>query len=122
MFNILLRDDVRMRVGLDGIILSRQAKRIKSDWEQNIVALHAALSRQNLDTGISLDMSHMHTCTGRIREFYEAVPLRLFIKIDGPECARLFPALLPLLLHFRMIVWLCHDARTSVYCIYSFSL
>ncbi len=111
MSDILLRDVMRMGIGLDGIVFRRKTERIKTDREKDVVALHAALSCEHLDAGICLDMAYVHARSGRIRKFDQSIPFRLLVKVNGLERAGIFPALLPLGFDFKMIVrLLCHCA------------
>ena len=42
--DVLLRDDMRVGVGLDGIVLCRQSEGVEAHREEDIVALHSALT------------------------------------------------------------------------------
>ena len=42
--DVLLRDDMRVGVGLDGVVLCRQSEGVEAHREENIVALHSALT------------------------------------------------------------------------------
>ena len=68
--DILICDLTRMGTCLDCIVLCWQTKCIESDWEQYVVTLHTTLSGYDFYTGISLDMSYMHTRSTWIRELY----------------------------------------------------
>ena len=48
--NILIRDLTRMDTGLDRVVFGRQTIGVKTDREQDVVALHAALARDDLQT------------------------------------------------------------------------
>ena len=103
--DILLRDDMRMRIRLDGVVFRGKAERIKADREQDVIALHAAFSREHLNGAVGFDMSYMHTLAGRIRELHESVPLRLFVKIHRLERIGVGPCLLPFRLNFTEVVF-----------------
>ena len=42
--DVLLRDDMRVGVGLDGIVLCRQSEGVEAHREEDVVALHSALT------------------------------------------------------------------------------
>ena len=44
MLDVLIRDDTRMCIGLDRIVLSRKTECVETDREEDIVALHTALA------------------------------------------------------------------------------
>ena len=50
-------------------------------------------------------MTDMHAGTGRIRELYQSVPLRLTVKIYCLKCIRLLPGSLPFRLDFPEVVF-----------------
>ncbi len=104
MRNVLLRNDVRVRVRLDRVVFRRQAERIKADRKQHVVSLHPSLSRENLNARICLDMAYVHARAGRIRKLDEPVPFRSFIKIDCLESLCVSPGLLPFRLDFPEII------------------
>ena len=60
--HVVLRNDLRMNVVLDGVVFRGQAEGVPTHGEQHIVALHTALSCQYFDTRIRLNVSDMHSC------------------------------------------------------------
>ena len=93
-----------MSIGLDGIVLGRQAVGVKADREQDIVALHAAFAGHDLEARVGLDVSDVHAGARRIRELDKAVELRLFGEVDGMEHTGVFPLVLPFFLdRFKVV-------------------
>ena len=80
---------------LDGGVLGGQTEGVKADGEQDVVALHTALSADDLQTGVGLDVTHVHTYARGVGEFYEAVELGLFAVILSAEDLGVVPLLLP---------------------------
>ena len=83
----------------------RKSVCVKAYGKKYIVALHPALSGNNLKTGICLDMSHMHSCAGRVRKLYKSVKLRFIRIVLCMENSCFFPLLLPFCLIGFKIVW-----------------
>ena len=113
MLHIAHGDDVRVGIGLDGVVFRRKSKGIKSDGEQDVVALHSSLAGNNFDTGIGLDVSYMHACSGRIGELHQSVKLRFFTEIHGFEYTGVIPCLLPLRFDSFEIVF--HNCNPLLY-------
>ena len=105
MLNILIRDDTRMLIRLDRIVLGRQTERVEADREQDIVALHPALAGYNFKSGICLDMAYMHAGAAGIRKLDKAVELRLVTGIFRMKNTVLFPFILPLFLDFLEVIF-----------------
>ena len=105
MLNVLIRDDTRMLIRLDRIVLGRQTERVKTDREQYIVALHPALAGYNFKSGIRLDMAYMHTGAAGVRKLDKAVELRLDAGFLCVKNAVLFPFILPLFLDFLEVIF-----------------
>ena len=102
-----------MCVGFDGIIFRRQTVCIKADGEQDVVALHAALTGDDFQTGVRLDVTDVHTCAGRIREFNQTVELLFGMIFGCMEDTGIFPFFLPLFLNVDKIV--LHGVCVSPY-------
>ena len=98
-------DHTGMGVGFDGIVFRRQTVCVKADGEQNVVTLHAALSGNDFQAGVSLDVTDVHTCTGGIREFDQTVELLLGMVLGCVEDTGVFPLVLPLFLNIQKIVF-----------------
>ena len=94
-----------MGIGLDGIVLCGKAKSIIADREQDIVALHPALSGKDFHTAVCLNMSDVHAGSAGIRELYETVEFRLAAEILSLKELCIFPFLLPLGLNLLKIVF-----------------
>ena len=109
-------DDVRMGIGLDGVVFRRQTKGVKPHGEKDVIALQPALPGDDLQTGICLDVADVHARSRRIREFHEAVKLRLFVARFRLKAMRVRPRLLPFLFDFLRIVRVAHFPGTSSFC------
>ncbi len=103
--NVHVRDLARMHAGLNGIVLGGKTKRVKSDGEQDIVALHASFPAYDLKAGVGLDMSDVHAGARGIGELNEAVELGFVTVILRVEDTGLLPFLLPFRLDVSKIVW-----------------
>ena len=105
--DILLRDDGRVDVVLDRVVLGRQAEGVKADREEDVVALHPLLARDDVDRGEGARMAHMQTRGAGVRELDQAVELGLIAAGDGGVRLGDFPVVLPFLFNGRKIVF--HD-------------
>ena len=112
--DVFVCDDTRMGRCLDRIVLRRKSECIKSDREQYIVAFHAALSRNYLNTGVCFDMANVHSCTARIRELYQTVKFRLFAAVNCFEDLLIGPFFLPFRLDFLKLMSHCDFLRYGV--------
>ena len=102
--HVVLGHDGRMDLVGDGIVLGRQAERVPAHREQNVVALHPPLARDDVQRRIGPRMPAVQPRARGVRELDERIIL-LFRKIlRRAEGARRLPALLPLLLRGRKIV------------------
>ena len=103
--DVLLGNDGRMDVVLDGVVLRGQAKGIKADGEQHIVALHPLFPADDVHSGKGAGMAHMEPLTRGIRELNEAVKLFTGL-VAGHSGKGLFlqPLLLPFLFNGCKIV------------------
>ena len=95
-----------MHAGLDGGVFRRQTVSVKADREQDVIALETALSADDLQTGVRLDMADMHAVAGRIRELDQRIELRLAAAVLRAEGAVRIPVILPLLFNCQKIVFL----------------
>ena len=103
--DVLLGNDGRMDVVLDGVVLRGQAKGIKADGEQHIVALHPLFPADDVHSGEGPCVAHMEALTGGIGELDEAVELLPgLVPGDGGEGLFLQPLLLPFLFNGCKIV------------------
>ena len=83
--HILIRPGGSLRVVLDGGVLGRQAKGVKADGVQHIVAAHAGLTGHGIADGIVARVAHVQVAR-RIREHLEHVLLGLAgVGVDGKE-------------------------------------
>ena len=103
--DILLCDDGGVDMVLNGKILRRQAKRIKADGKQDVIALHTLFARHNVHCRKRARMADVQPRRGRIRKLNEAVEF-LFILFarHGGIGLRYLPIVLPFLLNGRKIV------------------
>ena len=102
--DVLLGDDGRVDVVLDGVVLRGQAEGVKPDGEQNVVALHALFPGDDVHGGKGPGMTHVQALTGGIGELDEPVELGALVPGDGGIGLGLLPPLLPLFLNGGKIV------------------
>ena len=102
--NVVFRDNGRMDVVFDGIVLGRQTERIKSDREQDIVALHPALAADDVHRRERARVADVQPLSGGIRELDQPVKLRARITGDGRERLFRLPARLPFFLDCLEII------------------
>ena len=113
MLDVCGRDDVRMRVGLDRVVLGGQTERVEAHREQDVIALHAALSGKHLKARIRLDVSDVHASAGRIRELDQCVEFRFAMVLLRLKAAVRVPIRLPLMFDGIKIVNICHEKLLS---------
>ena len=91
---------------LDGIVLRRQAERVVADGEEHVIALHAALSRNDVHCGERARMADVQSLSGWIGKLDQAVEFRLVMRALRFKAALVRPALLPFQLNvFRVIAF-----------------
>ena len=101
--HVLIRPGGSLRVVLDGGVLGRQAKGVKADGVQHIVAAHAGLTGHGIADGIVARVAHVQIAR-RIREHLEHVLLGLAgVGVDGKKVGVL-PGLHPLGLNGLRVV------------------
>ena len=110
--DVVLRDDGRVDVVLDGIVLRGQAESIEADGEQYIIALHPLFAGDDIHSRKGAGMPHVQALAGGIRKLDQPVELGSFVAGDGGIGLCLLPVGLPLLFNGRKIVI---HARFSLY-------
>ena len=101
--HVLVRPSGSLRVVLDGSVLGRQAKGVKADGMQHVVAAHAGLTGHGIADGIVARVAHVQVAR-RIREHLEHILLGLaVVGVDGKEVGVL-PGLHPLGLNGLRVV------------------
>ena len=92
--HVLIRPGSSLRVVLDGGVLGGQAKGVKADGVQHVVAAHAGLTGHGIADGIVARVTHVQVAR-RIREHLEHVLLGLaVVGVDGKEIG-ILPGLHP---------------------------
>ena len=94
-----------MDVVLDGKVFRRQAKGVKADGIQNVIALHALFAADDIHGCKRTRMADMKTGSGGVWELDQAVKLWLFVPSDGGIGLLLLPFFLPFLLNGCKIVF-----------------
>ena len=103
--DVFLRDDGGMDVVLDGKVFRRQAKGVKADGVQDVIALHALFAADDIHGCKRTRMADMKTGSGGVWELDQAVKLWLFVPSDGGIGLLLLPFFLPFLLNGCKIVF-----------------
>ena len=103
--DIGIGDHPGMCIGLDSVVLSGQTERVVADREQNVIALHPALSGQHFHAAVSLDVADVHTGSAGIGELDQSVKLGLVAEILRFEEPFIFPFLLPFGFNLLKIVF-----------------
>ena len=92
--HVLIRPSGSLRVVLDSGVLGRQAKGVKADGVQHVVASHAGLTGHGIADGIVARVAHMQVAR-RIREHLEHILFGLaVVGVDGKEVG-ILPGLHP---------------------------
>ncbi len=73
--DVLLGDDGRMDVVLDGVVLRGQAEGVKADGEQHVIALHPLLAADDIHRREGAGMADVQALAGGIGELDQAVEL-----------------------------------------------
>ena len=103
--DVFLGDHSGMDMVFDGEVLRGQAKGVKANGEQNIVALHALFTGNHVDGGKGPGMAHMESRCGGIRKLDKAVKLFTgLVAGNGAIGLGFFPIVLPFFLNGRKIV------------------
>ena len=101
--HVLIRPGGSLRIVLDGGVLGGQAKGVKADGMQHVVAAHAGLTGHGIADSIVARVAHVQVAR-RIREHLEHVLLGLAgVGVDGKEVGVL-PGLHPLGLNGLCVV------------------
>ncbi len=103
--DVLPGDDGGMNVVFDGVILGRKAERVPADRVQHVVALHAALARDDVHRRVGARMPHMQPLPRRVRELDQRVVFRSGKIVGSMKHARFFPSFLPFALNLLWIVF-----------------
>ena len=104
--HILLGDDGRVDVVLDGEVLRGQAKGVPADGEEHVVALHAALAGDDVHGRVGAGMAHVQAIARGIGELDQAVELGHGVVVLGGEGLVVIPVLLPFRLDLCRVVGL----------------
>ena len=110
--DVVLRDDGRMDVVLDGIVLRGQTESIEADGEQYIIALHPLFAGDDIHSRKGAGMPHVQALAGGIRKLDQPIELGPIVTGNGGIGLCLLPVGLPLLFNGRKIVI---HARFSLY-------
>ena len=106
----VFRGHARMDVGLHGVLLRRQAKRVPADGVQDVEALHSLVARQNVRGSVAFRVPDVQPRTRCVRKHIQHVVLRLarieavIAGVADVEGLVLFPIGLPLGLNFGRFV------------------
>ena len=89
-----------MHVVLDGVVLGGQAESVKAYREQDVLALHAALARDDIHRRIRPRVADVQSVARGIGELYERIEfLPRFIPGNGLVGLVLKPVVLPFFLY-----------------------
>ena len=89
--DVLLGDDGRVDMVLDGVVLRGQAEGIEADGVQHVVALHPLFAGDDVHGREGPGMAHMEALTGGVGELDEAVELGALVPGDGGVGLGLLP-------------------------------
>ena len=89
-----------MDVVFNGKVLGRKAEGVPTHGEQDVVALHPPLSRNDVKSGIRPGMS----LSGRIGELNQGIVFGLCVVVFGVEGLVVVPIFLPLFLNRLKII------------------
>ena len=105
-------DDGRVNVVFDGKVLRGQAKGVKADRQQHVIAVHPALPGDHVHGRIGSGVSHVQTGAGGVGKLHQPIELGPGIPCHSPKALLLIPDLLPffldtskLVFHFASLVY-----------------
>src|SRR5665647_1078201 len=94
------------------ILFRRQTECIPSHRVEDIESFHSLVSAEDISCCISLGVTNMQTCTGRVREHVENIALVWIGEVPRSfESFIVFPVLLPFLFYLVEIV-----VHVAIYC------
>ena len=94
-------------VVFDGVVFGRQAEGVPAHRVEDVVALQAALARDDVQRGVGARMADVQPLPRRVGELDQRVILRLGVVVGRREDAPRLPALLPFFLNCCKIVLQC---------------
>ena len=106
--HIVLGHDLRMNVVLNRIILRGKTKCVPAHGIKHVISLHPPFSRHDIKGRVRTRMPYMKSLSRRIRKFHQRIVFRFGIVLRGLKGFLVVPYLLPLCLHFPVIVNFCH--------------
>ena len=103
--DIALCDVVGLHVVLDGVVLGGQAEGVETYREEDVLALHAALARDDVHRGVRPRVADVEPVAGGVRELYEGIKLLAgLVPGHGLVGLVLKPVVLPFLFYSCEIV------------------
>ena len=118
--HIVLCHNLRMNMVFDRIILRGKSERVPPHGIEHVVALHSSLSRHNVKRRVRTRMSHMKPLPRGVRELHQRIIFRFGVILRCLESLLVVPDLLPLCLHFSVIVHFCHVTAHTFPAAYGF--
>src|SRR5262249_46798935 len=107
-FDVGISPDIGVDVALDGGVLSRQTKGIKTNRKENIVAIHAPEARRGVTRRVGVPVASVQV-TGRIRQHGQRIPLGVAGVFDRGVQPFFCPPLLPLGLDLSGNITVSHN-------------
>ena len=105
--DVLGGGDLRVRAGLDGVLLGGQSEGIPAHGVQHVIAIHALEAAPDVGGGVALGMADVESRAGRIRKHVQHVELlAAVVAVHRPEGLVVRPVSLPLRLDLRRLVLL----------------
>ena len=93
--DIALGDFCGVYLVFDSVVLGRQTESVPAHREQYIIALHTALSRDDIHCGIRTRVSNVQTLARRVRELYQSIIFGFCVVVFRVECVVFVPVILP---------------------------
>ena len=90
----------------DGIVFGGKAKGVKSDGEEDVIAVHTLFPGDDVHGGKGPGMAHMKALTGGVGELDQSVELWLVGLVLGGKDLFLLPAFLPFWLNGAEIIFI----------------
>ena len=113
MDDVVRRDDLRVDVVFDGVVLGRQAEGVPAHRVEHVVALHPLFSGDEVERRVGARVADVQPLPGRIGELDQRVVFRLRVVAHRGKRLLLLPDPLPLLFDLREIVPFHSDASKN---------